>query len=198
MQAFDDYDLGEIARYIDWTPFFRTWELKGTFPKILDDPIVGATARSLYEDAQTMLERLIAERWVTARSVVGLWPAAGDGDDIRVYADPDRKLELATLHTLRQQLARDSEHPNLALADFVAPLDSGVHDHHRRLRRHSTGTTASTSGPRSSIASTTTTTRSSSPPSVTGWPKRLPSACMSACAASSGGTPPTSSSPRPS
>jgi 5-methyltetrahydrofolate--homocysteine methyltransferase len=129
VQAFDDYDLGEIARYIDWTPFFRTWELKGTFPKILDDPIVGETARSLYQDAQAMLERLIAERWVTARSVVGLWPAAAVGDDVHVYADPGRSTQLATLHTLRQQLARDEEHPNLALADFVAPLGSGVDDY---------------------------------------------------------------------
>ncbi len=129
VQAFDDYDLAELAACIDWTPFFRTWELKGTFPKILDDPAVGPTARSLYEDAETMLERLIAERWVSARAVVGLWPAAADGDDIRVYADADRKIELATLYTLRQQLARDKEHPNLALADFVAPLGSGVNDH---------------------------------------------------------------------
>ena len=129
VQAFDDYDLAELAEVIDWTPFFRTWELKGTFPKILDDATVGPTARSLYEDAQAMLERLIAERWVTARGVLGLWPANSDGDDIRVYADPERQLELATLHTLRQQLARDSEHPNLALADFVAPLSSGVADY---------------------------------------------------------------------
>ncbi len=129
VQAFDDYDLGEIARYIDWTPFFRTWELKGTFPKIFDDPTVGATARSLYQDAQAMLQRLVAERWVTPRAVVGLWPAAADGDDIRVYADSGRNTELATLHTLRQQLDRDQEHPNLALADFIAPLGSGVADH---------------------------------------------------------------------
>jgi 5-methyltetrahydrofolate--homocysteine methyltransferase len=129
VQAFGDYDLAEIAGAIDWTPFFRTWELKGTFPKILEDPTVGPTARSLYDDAQAMLERLVAERWVSARGVVGLWPAAADGDDIRVYADPDRTVQLATLHTLRQQLARDSEHPNLALADFVAPLGSGVQDH---------------------------------------------------------------------
>src|SRR5579875_2792676 len=129
VHAFDDYDLAEIARYIDWTPFFRTWELKGTFPKILDDPTVGPTARSLYDDAQAMLERLVAERWVTARAVVGLWAAGADGDDIHVYADPGRSVRLATLHTLRQQLARDREHPNLALADFIAPLDAGVPDY---------------------------------------------------------------------
>ena len=129
VQTFDEYDLGEIARYVDWTPFFRTWELKGTFPKIFDDPAVGATARSLYDDARAMLEQIVAERWVTARAVVGLWPAASDGDDIVVFADSSREQPLATLHTLRQQLARDREHPNLALADFVAPLGSAAQDH---------------------------------------------------------------------
>ena len=117
------YDLGELARYIDWTPFFRTWELKGTFPKILDDPTVGPRRASLYDDAQAMLERIVDERWVTRQAVVGLWPAEQPiGDDIVVYADEERERQLATLHTLRQQLARDREHPNLALADFVAPL----------------------------------------------------------------------------
>jgi 5-methyltetrahydrofolate--homocysteine methyltransferase len=129
LHTFDDYDLAELEPYIDWTPFFRTWELKGTFPKILDDPAAGETARSLYADAQAMLERLLSERWVRARAVVGLWPAAADGDDIHVYADASRSTRLATLHTLRQQLARDSEHPNLALADFIAPLGAGVGDH---------------------------------------------------------------------
>ncbi|WP_249019673.1 methionine synthase [Conexibacter sp. S30A1] len=129
VHTFDDYDLAELVPYIDWTPFFRTWELKGTFPKILDDPAAGETARSLYADAQAMLERLLSERWVSARAVVGLWPAAADGDDIHVYADPEHSTRLATLHTLRQQLARDSDHPNLALADFIAPLDARVGDH---------------------------------------------------------------------
>jgi 5-methyltetrahydrofolate--homocysteine methyltransferase len=129
LHTFDDYDLGELEPYIDWTPFFRTWELKGTFPKLLDDPAAGETARSLYADAQAMLERLLSERWVRARAVVGLWPAAADGDDIHVYADASRSTRLATLHTLRQQLARDSEHPNLALADFIAPLGAGAGDH---------------------------------------------------------------------
>jgi 5-methyltetrahydrofolate--homocysteine methyltransferase len=128
-QSFEDYDLGEIAPYIDWTPFFRTWELKGTFPRILDDPAVGPTARSLYQDAQVMLERLVAERWVTAKAVVGLWPAAAEGDDVVVYADEQRSTPLATLHTLRQQLPRDDDHANLALSDFIAPLGSGVNDY---------------------------------------------------------------------
>ena len=129
VRSFDAYDLAEIAPYIDWTPFFRTWELKGTYPKILDDPTVGPTARSLYDDARAMLERIVAERWVNASAVVGLWPAATEGDDIRVYADAERSSPLATLHTLRQQLSRDREHPNLALADFVAPVGAGVEDY---------------------------------------------------------------------
>ncbi len=129
LHVFDDYDLAEIATQVDWTPFFRTWELKGTFPKILDDPVVGETARSLYDDAHTMLARLVSEHWITARAVVGLWPAASVGDDILVYEDGQRRQPLAILNTLRQQLPRDQDHANLALADFIAPLDSGVADH---------------------------------------------------------------------
>jgi 5-methyltetrahydrofolate--homocysteine methyltransferase len=129
LHVFADYDLGELARYIDWTPLFRTWELKGTFPKIFDDAVVGEVARSLYRDAETMLERIVAERWVSANAVVGLWPANSVIDDIVVYADEQRGEPLATLHTLRQQMARDAAHPNHALADFVAPSSSGVADH---------------------------------------------------------------------
>jgi 5-methyltetrahydrofolate--homocysteine methyltransferase len=128
LHVFDEYDLAEIAAYIDWTPFFRTWELKGTFPKIFEDPVVGETARELHDDAHTMLARLVSERWITARAVVGIWPAASLGDDILVYADERRAESLATLHTLRQQLPRDQDHPNLALADFIAPLGSGMDD----------------------------------------------------------------------
>ncbi|HEY1777260.1 MAG TPA: methionine synthase [Solirubrobacteraceae bacterium] len=128
VESFVEYDLAEIARYIDWTPFFRTWELKGTFPKILEDPSVGEVARSLHREAEAMLERIVDERWITASAVIGLWPANSCGDDILVYADERRAEPLATLHTLRQQLARDASHPNLALADFVAPSDSGVAD----------------------------------------------------------------------
>ena len=124
-----DYELGELVDYVDWTPLFRTWELKGTFPKILDDPDVGEVARNLHRDAEAMLARIVAERWVRADAAVGLWPANSLGDDIVVYADEGRTQQLATLHTLRQQLVRDADHPNLALADFVAPADSGVADH---------------------------------------------------------------------
>ena len=124
-----DYPLAELVGYVDWTPLFRTWELKGTFPRIFDDPAVGEVARSLYTDAQAMLERIVAERWVRADAVVGLWPANAVGDDIALYADEQRDAPLATLHTLRQQMERDAAHPNLALADFVAPRESGVADY---------------------------------------------------------------------
>jgi 5-methyltetrahydrofolate--homocysteine methyltransferase len=129
VESFVDYDLAEIARYIDWTPFFRTWELKGTYPKILEDPAVGGVARSVHRDAEAMLERIITEGWITASAVVGFWPANSLGDDILVYRDEQRAEPLATLHTLRQQLARDQAHPNLALADFVAPSDTRVADY---------------------------------------------------------------------
>jgi 5-methyltetrahydrofolate--homocysteine methyltransferase len=129
VQTLADHDLGELAGYIDWTPLFRAWELKGTFPRILDDPVVGEVARSLHRDAEAMLERIVAEHWVRADAVVGLWPANAIGDDIAVFADESRSERLATLYTLRQQLARDAAHPNLALADFVAPAESGVADY---------------------------------------------------------------------
>ena len=129
VRSFGGYDLGELVPYIDWTPFFRTWELKGTFPRILDDPTVGEVARGLYRDAGEMLERIIEGRWVTANAVVGIWPANSVLDDIVVYADERRERPLSTLHTLRQQLERDASHPNLALADFVAPAETAVSDY---------------------------------------------------------------------
>ena len=129
LHGFEEHDLGDLAGYIDWTPLFRTWELKGTFPKIFDDPAVGEVARSLYRDAEAMLERMVAERWVSASGIAGLWPANSVGDDIVVYEDERRASPLATLHTLRQQLERDAAHPNHALSDFVAPASSGVADY---------------------------------------------------------------------
>jgi 5-methyltetrahydrofolate--homocysteine methyltransferase len=125
--SFPDYDLGELVPYIDWTPFFRTWELAGTFPAILSDPVVGEVARAVHRDAEAMLERMVSERWVEAAAVIGLWPANADGDDIAVFEDERRTSRIATLHTLRQQLDRDGARPNHALADFVAP--AGVPDH---------------------------------------------------------------------
>ena len=128
-REFRAYDLAELARYIDWTPFFHAWELKGTYPRILEDDKYGEAARNLFEDAQAMLAQLIKEKWLTANGVVGFWPANSVGDDIELYADDSRGVPIATLHTLRQQMARDSGRPNLALADFVAPKDSGVADY---------------------------------------------------------------------
>ena len=126
--TFDEYPLEELARYIDWMPFFNAWEFSGRFPAILDDPAKGAAARSLYDDARRMLDKIIAERWLEARGVVGLFPAASAGDDIRVYADADRTTMLATLHQLREQKRKAPGQPTLCLADFIAPEDSGVRD----------------------------------------------------------------------
>jgi 5-methyltetrahydrofolate--homocysteine methyltransferase len=128
-RAFATYDLAELERYIDWTPFFQTWELKGRYPAILDDPEQGAAARALFEDAQTMLKRIVKEKWFAPKAAVGFWPAAGVEDDIRVYASESRSRAIATLHTLRQQLGRRDGRPNLAVADFVAPASSGVADY---------------------------------------------------------------------
>jgi 5-methyltetrahydrofolate--homocysteine methyltransferase len=129
LRSFNDYELGELVPYVDWTPLFRTWELKGTFPRIFDDPVVGEVARSLYDDAEAMLGQIVAERWISANAVVGFWPANSVVDDIAVYEDEQRLRPVATLHTLRQQLARDAAHANHALADFVAPTGSGVADY---------------------------------------------------------------------
>ena len=128
---FEDYDLAELTRTIDWTPFFRTWELAGNYPEILNDKVVGKTARGLYNDAQAMLQRLIGEKWLKARAVIGFWPANSVGDDIELYTDNTRTKVLTTLHTLRQQMFRenDSVRANMALADFIAPKDSGVADY---------------------------------------------------------------------
>ena len=128
-RAFKAYDLAELARYIDWTPFFQAWELKGAFPRILDDDKYGEAARHLFADAQAMLKQLIAEKWLAANAVVGFWPANSVGDDIELYADERRDRLIATLHTLRQQMARDGSRANLALADFVAPKESGLADY---------------------------------------------------------------------
>jgi 5-methyltetrahydrofolate--homocysteine methyltransferase len=125
-RAFDAVDLADLVRYIDWTPFFATWQLIGRFPAILEDDVVGEAARSLYADAQAMLKRIVDERWFQARGVVGLWPANADGDDIVVWTDETRTTERARLHTLRQQMAKREGAGNAALADFVAPLGAGA------------------------------------------------------------------------
>ncbi|MGV2166880.1 methionine synthase [Agrobacterium sp. 16-172Ci] len=128
-RVFETYDLEELSRYIDWTPFFQTWELKGRFPAILDDEKQGEAARQLYSDAQAMLKKIIEENWFRPRAVIGFWPANAVGDDIRLFTDEDRRQELATFFTLRQQLSKRDGRPNVALSDFVAPVDSGVADY---------------------------------------------------------------------
>ncbi len=130
VRAFDKIDLRAVSKYIDWTPFFRTWELVGPYPMIFDDDKVGPTARALFADAQKMLTRIFDGGWLKARAAVGFWPASTIGfDDIELYADPERANVLATFHTLRQQMRRDDGRPNLALADFIAPKESGVGDY---------------------------------------------------------------------
>jgi 5-methyltetrahydrofolate--homocysteine methyltransferase len=133
LTVFDDYDLAELVGRIDWGPFFQAWELAGRYPDILDDAVVGEAARALFADAQAMLQRMVGERWLTAKGVIGLWPANSVGhDDIAVYADEARAGVKAVIHTLRQQMARQlkagTTRANLALADFVAAQDSGIAD----------------------------------------------------------------------
>ncbi|MEN8130976.1 MAG: methionine synthase [Pseudomonadota bacterium] len=129
-QVFGCYPLEELVDHIDWTPFFMAWELAGKFPRILDDEVVGKEARELYHDARGMLEKIIAEKWLTARAVLGFFPAnAVAEDDIELYTDDSRGRVLATLHHLRQQMQRLSDQPNYCLADYVAPKSTGVADY---------------------------------------------------------------------
>jgi 5-methyltetrahydrofolate--homocysteine methyltransferase len=128
-RVFQGWDLEELAGYIDWTPFFQTWEMKGVYPKILDDERQGEAARALFADAQAMLAKVIAEKWFAPKAVVGFWPAGAVGDDIRLFADETRTTDLATFFTLRQQMSKRDGRPNVALSDFVAPVDSGRPDY---------------------------------------------------------------------
>jgi 5-methyltetrahydrofolate--homocysteine methyltransferase len=123
-RVFEDYSIAELIDYIDWSPFFSTWELTGKFPAILNDEKFGAAARALHEDARAMLDQIVKENWFRAAAIVGFWPANSDGDDILVEAGGAE-----VLHTLRQQLARREGRANVALADFVAPRDSGRQDY---------------------------------------------------------------------
>ena len=124
-----DIPVAELIDFIDWTPFFATWELNGKFPAILGDTKVGEAARGLFNDAQEMLRRIVAERWFQARAVIGMWPANSEGDDILIFDDEARSTPIAALHTLRQQLPRREGRANVALADFVAPRASGLGDY---------------------------------------------------------------------
>jgi len=122
VRAFRDFDLKTLLGYVDWSPYFQSWELVGRYPDILDDDVVGEAARGLWVDTQPILQRILDEKLLTAHGVVGFWPAGADGDDLVLYADEGRSTELARLHTLRQQMDKAGGRANVALADFVAPV----------------------------------------------------------------------------
>ncbi|HEX5663696.1 MAG TPA: methionine synthase [Xanthomonadaceae bacterium] len=125
LHVFDDYPLDELRPYIDWSPFFNAWELAGKYPAILDDAVVGPQARELFDDAKAMLDRIIAERWLRAKAVFGLWPAHSVGDDVVLSSGGG---ETTTLHFLRQQVDKPADRPDFCLADFIAPQTSGTQD----------------------------------------------------------------------
>ncbi|MBA3544368.1 MAG: hypothetical protein H0T83_08015 [Chthoniobacterales bacterium] len=127
--AITEISLSTLVEYIDWSPFFHTWELRGRYPAIFDDPVVGEQAREVFADAQTLLGRIVEEDLLTARGVFGFWPANSIGDDVELYQDDDRKEIVARLHFLRQQMVKPAGQTNYCLADFVAPKDSGKRDY---------------------------------------------------------------------
>jgi len=129
VKIFDDYDLQELTNYIDWTPFFHTWELAGKYPKILDDEVVGEQARHLFADAQAMLKKIVEQKWLTGRAVVGFFPANSFDDDILIFSDESRDEVVTVLHHLRQQLAKPATRPNWCLSDFIAPAETEISDY---------------------------------------------------------------------
>ena len=129
IHRFDDYPLSDLLGYVDWMPFFNAWEFAGKFPDVLADPVVGEAASNLYADARRMLKKVIAERWLKARAVVGLFAANSVGDDVEVYTDETRTSVLTTLNFLRQQKGKPEGQPHECLADYIAPKSSGVADH---------------------------------------------------------------------
>jgi len=129
VKALKNYPLEELVPYIDWSPFFQTWDLWGKYPQILGDATVGAAAREVFANAQKMLEQIIKGRWLSANAVFGFWPANSVGDDIEVYTDESRKQVLTTFRQLRQQNEKPAGNPNQSLADFIAPKGSGVSDY---------------------------------------------------------------------
>lgn len=128
-KVFHDYPLKELVDRIDWTPFFRSWELAGRYPKILTDDVVGTAASKLFNDAQAMLDKIVTEKWLTARAVIGFFPAHAEDDSITLLDDKDPEKEKAKLHFLRQQLKKKNQGPNLSLADYVAPKETGITDY---------------------------------------------------------------------
>jgi 5-methyltetrahydrofolate--homocysteine methyltransferase len=128
-KVFEAYPLEELVSYIDWTPFFHTWELRGSYPKIFNDKYVGEEAKKLYDDAQVLLDKIIKEKLLQANGVIGFWPANSVGDDIELYTDESRTQLLTNIHTLRQQSEKVKGEPYYALSDFIAPKNSGVPDY---------------------------------------------------------------------
>jgi 5-methyltetrahydrofolate--homocysteine methyltransferase len=128
-RTFNDWSLADIAERIDWTPFFQTWELAGHYPAILEDPVVGSAARSLYADAQELLHRIVRDGLLQPKAAVGFWPATSRGEEIDLWVDESQQGVAATLHMLRQQFSKKPGRPNRSLADYVAPAESGVLDY---------------------------------------------------------------------
>jgi 5-methyltetrahydrofolate--homocysteine methyltransferase len=130
IEVIKEYDLNRLVSYIDWTPFFQTWELAGRYPNILEDEVVGKEAQSLFADAQKMLSEIIQNKWVVASGIVGIFPANTINDDtVEVYADVSRNEVIGAFHHLRQQLEKTEGQPNLSLADFIAPKETGLQDY---------------------------------------------------------------------
>ncbi|HEY5811379.1 MAG TPA: vitamin B12 dependent-methionine synthase activation domain-containing protein, partial [Terrimicrobiaceae bacterium] len=129
ISEFDDFPLAELADYFDWSPFFHAWELRGRFPAILDDPIVGTEAKKLYDDARRLLDEIVSKRLFRARGILGFWTAHRIGEDIQLYSDANASTPLAVFCALRQQMKKPAGQPNFSLADFVAPRECGRIDH---------------------------------------------------------------------
>ena len=129
VKVFDDIELKTIIPFIDWTPFFQSWELHGKFPQLLDDPLIGAQAKTLFDDAQQMLNQILSQKWLQAKVVIGFWAANSVEDDIHLYEDESRKANEAVIHTLRQQNKKSARADNLALADFIAPKSTALSDY---------------------------------------------------------------------
>ncbi len=129
IQTFDDYPISEIIPWIDWTPFFHTWEMKGRYPEIIDDDKYGSEASKIFKDAQNLLERIVGNRLLKGRGVIGIFPANSVGDDIEVFTDNSRQHVAAIFHTLRQQGDKGADRSNFALSDFIAPKETGLDDY---------------------------------------------------------------------
>ena len=129
MKVFEDLNLEELRKYIDWTPFFISWQLKGKYPDILKDDKYGEQATELYKDANKMLDDIISEKWIKANAVIGIFPANSNMDDIEIYTDESRSKLKLTMHQLRQQSKKANGKPNYCLADFVGPKSMNIKDH---------------------------------------------------------------------